>query len=196
MEKKVVQSLVRLLEKNGLDNDVMFAIMGHRSVRNAKAVENVMEFMEELGITTQVQDILQAKAAERIPLPFKLHYTDGYTSWFLEKSKKVDGFFYDDYLISINHTSSVGNYEEAVARCAKVKLNGKCCQLLPAEVCLRLYADGLKAINIFLHSHDGSGFWGIVWTQDPGHAFNFDTGKFVDFDGKRCEFHARPAIKL
>lgn len=196
MEEKLVQTLVRLLEKNGLDNGIRFAIQGHKTVHSAKMIGSVIEFMEELGVTTQVLKALQEKAATRTPLPFKLHYTDGYVSWFYEKSKKIDGFFYDDYLISINHTSAVGNYDEAVARCAGVKLDGKSCQPLPAEVCLKLYEDCLKSVNLFLHSHDGSGFWGIVWTQTPGHAFNFDTGKFVDFDGRRCEFHARPAIKL
>ena len=196
MKEKVIQTLVRLLEKNGLDDGVRFAVLGHKPIRHCRVINELLEFMKSCEITDGVQAILVKKAEARPPLPYKLHYTDGYESWHLEKSKKVDGFFYGGFLISINHTSTVGNFDEAIKKCAKVKLNGKSCQPLPADVCRKLYDDYLKSVNVFLGSLGGCSFSGIVWTQSVGYTFNFDTGKVVKYDPKKCELHARPAIKL
>ena len=76
-------------------------------------VKSIIELIETNGLEDDVRFALNEKAAKRERLPFELHYSDGYRSWFYEKNKVADAFYFGGYLISISNTKAVGYYEEA-----------------------------------------------------------------------------------
>ena len=82
-------------------------------------VQSIINLAVENGVEDALRFALIEMASKRQKHPYELHYTDGYRSWFFEKNKVVDAFYYGGYLISIYDTKAVGQYNDAENRAKK-----------------------------------------------------------------------------
>lgn len=160
-------------------------------------VQSIINLAVENGVEDALRFALIEMASKRQKLPYELHYTDGYRSWFFEKNKVVDAFYYGGYLISIFDTKAVGQYNDAENRAKKVKIGGKQCMMLPADMCHKLYED-LPTINPMLRKLGGDDLKGENWikTEGKNYCFNFTTGKLIPRRANTSELMARPVILL
>lgn len=160
-------------------------------------VQSIIKLAEENGVEDALRFALIEKASKREKLPYELHYTDGYRSWFFEKNKVIDAFYYGGYLISIYDTKEVAHYNEAELRAKKVKIGGKQCMMLPADMCCKLFED-LPVINPMLRKLGGDDFKSENWikTEGKNYCFNFTTGKLVPRRADTSALMARPVILL
>jgi len=160
-------------------------------------VKSILVLIETNGLEDDVRFALNEKAAQRERLPFELHYSDGYRSWFFEKNKVADAFYFGGYLVSIFDTKAVGYYDEAKRRASAVKIGGKCCQVIPQDLCITLQ-ENICEINSMLHKIGGDGLRGEVWVDSGNNnfCFNFSNGKTISRNGNTCELMTRPVIAL
>ena len=160
-------------------------------------VKSIVEFIEVNGVEDEVRFLLNEKAAKREQMPFELHYSDGYRSWFFEKNKVVDAFYFGGYLVSVSNSKAVGYYDDASQRVSKVKIGGKSCQIIPLELCRELHKN-LQEINTMLSQICGDSFSGDVWVQSENNhlCFNFSSGKSVQRKCNSCELLTRAVVAL
>jgi len=160
-------------------------------------VQSIICLAEENGIEDALRFALIEKAAKRQKFPFELHYTDGYRSWFFEKNKVVDAFYYGGYLVNIYDTKAVGVYAEAKQRAETMLIGGMKSQMVSPDLCTKMHEE-IATINSMINKLGGDALRGEVWVKTEGknYCFNFNTGKLVPRRGDVSELMTRAVVCL
>ena len=195
-----IKSFLEFIETNGFQDDVRICLCNKGIKAPNKLIQSTLNLLRAHNVTEAIIYSLKLKASERQKLPFELHYTDGYRSWYYEKRfNGANAFYWHGWLISLSDTSRATIYKETECIAQKRYYLGQNPQLLPASFYRDYVLPDLKKVNAFLTQVRGNEFFGSDWCQKEGdscYCVDFAKGLISKISGSGSCLCGRPAIKL
>ena len=199
-EDQAIKSFLNFIETNGFQDDVRICL-GDKNVKAPdRLISSLLQLLQEHHVTDEILYTLKLKASKREKLPFELHYTDGYRSWYYEdRVKGANAFYWQGWLISLSDTGKAAQYAETESIARKRYYLGQNPQLLPASFYKDYVLPHLKAVNAFLKQVRGDEFFGADWCQmedETCPCVDLQNGRIFQTSRTGSCLNGRPAIKL
>ena len=197
---QTIKSFLTFIEANEFQDDVRICLSNKKVKAPNRLIASLLQLLGEHNVTQEILYTLKLQFSHRQKLPFELHYTDGYRSWYYEnRVNGVNAFYWKGWLISISDTGKAAHYMETEHIARKCYYLGENPQLLPASFYKDYILPRFSEVNAFLKQIHGNEFFGSDWCQKEDEqcfCVEFATKQIFQTTINRSCLCGRPAVKL